>query len=77
MSMLPLSLSTIHRIVALPLLAVVVIAMLTGTPNADQDVGCGLSPAMQDPALRKAFAEFERTQSSGARKICATYKNSR
>jgi hypothetical protein len=68
------------RYFILPLMALVVIGSLPAPADsgrAARNGGCG--PAMTsitDPLLRASFAQFDRSQSAAAAKICAIYRNS-
>jgi hypothetical protein len=61
------------RILALTLLPMLAMTAETAPAGSDPQ-GCGVRAI--DPGLRAAFAQFDRTQSAGAAKICALYLNS-
>jgi hypothetical protein len=61
------------RILALTLLPMLAMTAETAPAGSDPQ-GCGVR--VIDPGLRAAFAQFDRTQSAGAAKICALYLNS-
>jgi hypothetical protein len=68
------------RMLALPLLAVIVIASLqahvvTSREGSGEPGACGPVVVVQDPDIRRSFARFHRDQSAAAREICAIYRN--
>jgi hypothetical protein len=60
------------RILALALLPILAMTAETAPAGSEQQ-GCGVRAI--DPGLRAALAQFDRTQSAGADKICALYLN--
>jgi hypothetical protein len=67
---------TIIRTIAFTAFTALVIAgvnpagsSVTGTGN------CGPAIEIRDPGLRASFAKFDTTQSPGATKVCAFYRN--
>jgi hypothetical protein len=68
---------TALRTIAFTAFAALVVAGLTG-PAGSSATGtgaCGLSVEIRDPGLRASFAKFDATQSAGAAKVCALYRN--
>lgn len=63
-----------------PLLAVIVIGSIAGTADSARDArgsSCGAAVSnVFDPRLRAVFANFDRSQSAPAAKVCALYRNS-
>ena len=65
------------RYFVLPLIALVVIGSLPAPADSGRTGGCGpASASITDPNMRASFAQFERSQSAAAAKICAIYRNS-
>ncbi len=66
------------RYFVLPLFAIVVIGALpepADSARAARAGACNIG-SVGDPGLRAAFANFDRSQSAAAAKICALYRNS-
>ena len=58
------------RFLVLALTALVAIAVVPGSPGADNQQGCGIGLTTD-----AAFQRLDRVQSAGAAKICALYLN--
>jgi len=68
---------TTIRTIAFTGFAALVIAGVTG-PAGSSVTGtgnCGPAIEIRDPGLRASFARFDTTQSLGATKVCAFYRN--
>jgi hypothetical protein len=67
------------RCLALPVLALVVVAAVAATgvgeSRAERVTACGPAIAVQDPDLRARLARYDRHQSDSARRVCAIYRD--
>ena len=68
---------TAFRTITLTAFAALIAAGLT-VPAGSSVTGtgsCGPALEIRDPGLRASFAKFDTTQSPGAAKVCAFYRN--
>ena len=69
----------VWRSFVLPLTALAIIGGSAATgvveSSAEHSASCGPAITVQDPDLRASLIRFDQQQSTGARKICAVYRD--